>query len=126
MRLSFGQELRMVQKQGLAPRMIRSMEILQFPIMALPERMQQDIQANPVLDLQEEDPELPEESAEIENRNAPTEEERELVVDEKHDNHDDFERLLNMDEEWPDHFEERSRPSSTRVEEDGMRKHDAM
>ena len=31
-----------------------------------------------------------------------------------------------MDEEWPDHFEERSRPSSTRVEEEGARKHDAM
>ena len=31
-----------------------------------------------------------------------------------------------MDEEWPDHFEERSRPSATRVEEEGERKHDAM
>ncbi len=33
---------------------------------------------------------------------------------------------MKMDEEWPDHFEERSRPSSTRLEEEGARKHDAM
>ena len=35
MRMSFGQEMRMAQKQVLAPRMIQSMEILQLPIMAL-------------------------------------------------------------------------------------------
>jgi RNA polymerase sigma-54 factor len=49
-----------------------------------------------------------------------------LVVDDTKNHEEDFERLLNMDEEWPDHFEERSRPSSTRVEEEGARKHDAM
>jgi RNA polymerase sigma-54 factor len=126
MRLSFGQELRMVQKQVLAPRMIQSMEILQLPIMALQERIEQEIQENPVLDLAEEDLDLPEENVEAENPNAPAEEERELVVGETKNNEEDFERLLNMDEEWPDHFEERSRPSSTRVEEEGARKHDAM
>src|SRR6185295_6703484 len=125
MRLTFGQELRQVQKQVLAPRMIQSMEILQLPIMALQERIEQEIQENPVLDLTEDDIDSPDQSSDIENPNAPTEEERELVVDETK-NEDDFERLLNMDEEWPDHFEERSRPSSTRVEEEGARKHDAM
>ena len=33
---------------------------------------------------------------------------------------------MNMDEEWPDHFEERSRPSRTESEEAGERKLDAM
>ncbi len=126
MRLSFGQEMRLVQKQVLAPRMIQSMEILQLPIMALQERIEQEIQENPVLDLQEEDMDLPEEPVETVNPDAPTSEERELVVDETKNNEDDFERLLNMDEEWPDHFEERTRPSSTRLEEEGQRKHDAM
>lgn len=126
MRLSFGQEMRLVQKQVLAPRMIQSMEILQLPIMALQERIEQEIQENPVLDLQEEDLDLPEEPVEQVNPDAPTAEERELVVDETKNNEDDFERLLNMDEEWPDHFEERTRPSSTRLEEEGQRKHDAM
>jgi RNA polymerase sigma-54 factor len=126
MRLSFGQELRLVQKQVLAPRMIQSMEILQLPIMALQERIEQEIQENPVLDLVEEESDLPDEPVETENPNAPTEDERELVVDESKNNEDDFERLMKMDEEWPDHFEERSRPSSTRIEEEGARKHDAM
>jgi RNA polymerase sigma-54 factor len=116
----------LVQKQVLAPRMIQSMEILQLPIMALQERIEQEIQENPVLDLAEEDADLPEEPVEAENPNAPSEEERELVVNESKNNEEDFERLLNMDEQWPDHFEERSRPSSTRVEEEVARKHDAM
>ncbi|MEX0977667.1 MAG: RNA polymerase sigma-54 factor, partial [Pirellulales bacterium] len=106
--------------------MIQSMEILQLPIMALQERIEQEIQENPVLDLADEDADLPEEPREAENPNAPSEEERELVVADGKDNEADFERLLNMDEQFPDHFEERSRPSSTRVEEEGARKHDAM
>ncbi len=126
MRLSFGQEMRMVQKQILAPRMIQSMEILQLPILALQERIDQEMQENAALELQELDPDLPEEEAEQQNPDAPTVEERELVVDEKKNNEDDFERLLQLDEEWPDHFEERSRPSATRMEEEGERKHDAM
>lgn len=126
MRLSFGQDMRMAQKQVLAPRMIQSMEILQLPIMALQERIEQELVENPLLEVNEENADLPEEPVEVENPDAPSEEERELVVDENKDNEADFERLLNMDEEWPDHFEERSRPSSTRMEEDGARQHDAM
>ena len=131
MRLSLGQDLRLVQKQVLAPRMIQSMEILQLPILALEERIEQEMQENPVLELQEDDPDLPGEPADGSARmpeapDAPTEEERELVIDETHSNEDDFERLMKMDEEWPDHFEERSRPSRGELEEAGERKLDAM
>jgi len=41
MRLSLGQNMQMAQKQVLAPRMIQSMEILQLPIIALQERIEQ-------------------------------------------------------------------------------------
>jgi RNA polymerase sigma-54 factor len=128
MRLSLGQDLRMVQKQVLAPRMIQSMEILQLPILALEERIEQEMEENPVLELQEEDPDLPAEPEDElqEAPDAPTEEERELVIDETHNNEDDFERLMKLDEEWPDTFEERSRPSRNEVEEAGERKLDAM
>ena len=128
MRLSFGQELRMAQKQVLAPRMIQSMEILQLPILALEERIEQEMEENPVLELQEVDPDLPadETDAEYEAPDSPTDEERELVIDETTDNEADFERLLKLDEEWPDHFDEHTRPSRNRVEEEGQRKHDAM
>jgi len=126
MRLSFGQELRLVQKQVLAPRMIQSMEILQLPIMALQERIEQEMQENETLELVETDPDLPEEEAEASNPDAPSVGERELVVDESKHNADDFERLLTMDEEFPGTFEERSRPSSARIEEEGDRQHDTM
>ncbi len=126
MRLSLGQELRLVQKQVLAPRMIQSMEILQLPIMALEERIEQEVQENPVLEMQEEDPDLPTDQEDVEPPDAPTDEERELVIDEATNLERDFERLLKMDEQWPEHFEERVRPSRNRMDEDGERQHDAM
>lgn len=126
MRLSFGQELRQVQKQILAPRMIQSMEILQLPVMALEDYIMQELQENPTLEMVEADPDLPDEPYEREDSDAPTLDERELVVDDKHDNQDDFERLLNIDQDWPDAFEERTRPSSNRIAEDAERRHDAM
>jgi RNA polymerase sigma-54 factor len=126
MRLSLGQELRQVQKQVLAPRMIQSMEILQLPILALQERIDQEMEENPVLEIREEDPDLPAEQVDEESPDSPTDEERELVIDDTSSNEDDFERLLNMDEQWPDHFEEHTRPSRNRVEEESARKHDAM
>src|SRR6478752_4934990 len=45
--------VRMEMRQLLTPRMIQSMEILQLPLMALEERIEQEIQANPVLELRE-------------------------------------------------------------------------
>jgi RNA polymerase sigma-54 factor len=118
--------MKMVQQQKLAPRMIQSMEILQLPIMALEERIEQEIAENPCLERADTDPDLPDEEREQVNPDAPTAEEKELVVDETKNNEDDFERLLNLDEEWPDTFEERPRPSSTRLAEESDRKHDAM
>ena len=53
MRMSFGQEMRMAQKQVLAPRMIQSMEILQLPMMALEERIEQEIQNTETLEVEE-------------------------------------------------------------------------
>ena len=105
------------------------MEILQLSILALQERIEQEMEENPVLDILEDEPDASAGEAESENHqapDAPTEEERELVIDETHSNEQDFERLMKMDEEWPDHFEERSRPSRNRLEEEGERKHDAM
>ncbi len=129
MRLSLGQHLQLQQKQILAPRMIQSMEILQLPIMALQERIEQEMEENPVLEIKDEEADAEvslEAGADAESPDAPSEEERELVIDEAKNNEEDFERLLNMDEQWPDHFEERSHPSSNRVDEAGERKHDAM
>ena len=57
MQLSQSTSMRMDQRQLLTPRMIQSMEILQLPLMALEERIEQEIQNNPVLELREGEPE---------------------------------------------------------------------
>jgi RNA polymerase sigma-54 factor len=128
MRLSFGQELqqKLQQKLILAPRMIQSMEILQLPIMALQERIEQELQENAVLEVAERDPDLPDEPLPAENPDAPTVEEREIVVDETSDNADDFERLLDMSEEWSYQFDERPPVSKSRLEDEADRLHDVM
>jgi RNA polymerase sigma-54 factor len=51
--------MRMEQRMKLAPRMIQSMEILQLPLMALEERIEQELAANPVLERQESEFERP-------------------------------------------------------------------
>ncbi|HAY79379.1 MAG TPA: RNA polymerase sigma-54 factor [Planctomycetaceae bacterium] len=125
MRLSLSPQLTQTQTQKLAPRMIQSMEILQLPLLALQERIEQELNENPLLELQEQDPALPEETSERENPDAPAEAEKELVVDDA-DNTDDFERLLDLDREVPDYFDESPRMSSNRMEEVSDRKHDVM
>ena len=61
MRLSLGLEARQVQVQKLAPRMIQSMEILQLPVMALQEKIEQEMNENPLLEIQEQEPDSPDE-----------------------------------------------------------------
>jgi RNA polymerase sigma-54 factor len=94
--------------------------------MALQERIEQEMNENPLLEMQEKDPSLPDEQEERENPDAPESSEKELVVDEEHNNADDFERLLDLDRDVPDYFDERPRVSSTRIDEESDRKHDAM
>ncbi len=125
MRLSFGQQMQMAQKQVLAPRMIQSMEILQLPLIALQERIEQEMEDNPVLDQIEPTEEAPNREDQT-NPDAPTESERELVVSDDTNNEDDFERLLNMADNLPDDYEERSRPSRGQLEMESDRRHDAM
>ena len=96
--------VRMEQRQLLTPRMIQSMEILQLPLMALEERIEQELQNNPVLEIREGDGN--EASAEADpvitdsdDAGAPkesfSEEERPMVVKEN-DQAADFERLAKI------------------------------
>lgn len=126
MRLSFGLEARQMQVQKLAPRMIQSMEILQLPLQALQERIDQELVENPTLELQERDPTLPDEGEEHEDSDEKSLEDKPLVVDEAHNNADDFERLLNLDREMPEYFDETTRRSANRIEEDSDWAHDVM
>ncbi len=135
MRLDTSMSQRMEQKMILAPRMIQSMEILQLPVMALQERIEHELQENPVLELKEDNPdenaapveELDEGSGEPETDPAEgVNPEKELVIDDKGDNEQDFDRLVAINEDWADHFNEEHRSSSNRVDEEMDKKHDAM
>jgi RNA polymerase sigma-54 factor len=129
MQLNLSQHMKMSQQMKLAPRMIQSMEILQLPVMALNDRIEQELQDNVVLEKGPEE-EAEGEAVETATIEAPAEkavEERELVVDSEHSNEADFERLLEMSADWPeDNLAAGSRPSSNRIEEEGERKLDAM
>src|SRR5215207_774345 len=96
MQLTQSAHLRMEQRQLLTPRMIQSMEILQLPLMALEERIEQELQNNPVLELKE--PENNGETVHSEEEPADgnreySEEEQALVVKDDGDGAADFERL---------------------------------
>ena len=55
MRFDTSMQVRLEQRMKLAPRMIQSMEILQLPLMALEERIQQELVSNPVLEIRDGD-----------------------------------------------------------------------
>ncbi len=122
-----GLEARQLQVQKLAPRMIQSMEILQLPTLALQERIEQEMNENPLLEQQDIDPMAPDEANdELPSNDTRSEDEKELVVDNDHDNQDDFERLVNMDAELPSTFDDSFRRSAGGMQDDADRRHDLM
>ena len=106
MQLSQSMGVRMEQRQLLTPRMIQSMEILQLPLMALEERIEQELQNNPVLELREggqetagDGPDAIVESTVQEGRREDfSEAEKPMVVKENSDQAEDFERLAKISE----------------------------
>lgn len=127
----------------LAPRMIQSMEILQLPIMALKERIEQELSENPVLEepvAENDSPEAatPEFDGEpgfegeggvalLEPATTKAVEQQELVIDNDHNNQADFERLMEMQANWSeDDYTYSPRLSSNQMDDDGERRHDAM
>ena len=49
MRMDLSQNMRTEMRMKMAPRMIQSMEILQMPLLALQERIDQELNDNPLL-----------------------------------------------------------------------------
>src|SRR5437867_6286469 len=106
MQLSQSLGVRMEQKQLLTPRMIQSMEILQLPLMALEERIEQELQNNPVLEMREGSEEAPDTEPQITDNPSDrveefSEAERPMVVKENTDQAEDFDRLAKIS----DYFE---------------------
>ncbi len=135
MQLNTNMSTRQEMKLIIAPRMIQSMEILQLPVMALQERIEHELQENPVLELREpgdeeapgyeaaDEPPVAEPPAPAEEYADSNDPETELVID---GGEKDFDRLDSINEDWSDHFNEETRPSSNRIDEEMDKKHDAM
>src|SRR5580704_9421130 len=96
---SMGMRTEMRTMQVLTPRMIQSMEILQLPLQKLEERIEQELQNNPVLELSENEgePEVIADAADDRKVDS-TENEKALVVKEDGDGAADFDRLAKLSE----------------------------
>ena len=124
MKISFGQQLQQKQTQTLAPRMIQSMEILQMAQAELQDRIEKELAENMALEVAEGTTESASETTTT--KDEVDVDQKELVIDEAGNNSaDDFERLLNLDRDIPDHFDG-PKPSSNRIQEIGDRQHDMM
>lgn len=105
MRFDTSQQMKLGQQMKLAPRMIQSMEILQLPIAALEERIEQELENNVTLEAVEPGADgAEEERVERAEPEPQAERERELTVDEQ-DASSDFERLESMEESYSEAFE---------------------
>ncbi len=104
MKLEMSGQMRMEQHMKLAPHMIQSMEILQLPILALQERIEQEINSNPVLEMV--DPGNPEDAEVIEQPSEPNIEEKTLIVSTDNNKVSDFERLDNMGDEYKEYMDQ--------------------
>jgi len=97
MRLDISPQLRLDLRLKLAPQMIQSMEILQLPLLALQERIEQELVENPVLEARARTAESPEAPQEPEV--ARSEADVPARVEE------DFRNLDRMPDEWERYLE---------------------
>jgi len=119
MRLDTSQQMRTEMRLRMAPRMIQSMEILQLPIMALQERIEQELSENPVLVDLRESAAPAERDGEEAGTSTVTEPEVETEPNE-------FDSLIGLDENWSELYDEGPRRSRASLSEEGDRKQDAM
>lgn len=103
MKLEMRGQLRLEQKMKLAPHMIQSMEILQLPILALQERIEQELNGNPVLEIEE--PSNSEEQDSLKEQSTEDTEQRSLSVEGDSETEESFGRLDNLDEGYREQIE---------------------
>ncbi|MFB0554124.1 MAG: RNA polymerase factor sigma-54 [Phycisphaerae bacterium] len=115
MKLEMRGQMRMEQRMKLAPHMIQSMEILQLPILALQERIEQELNSNPVLEMVE--PGNPEDTDFAEQQPQEDINEKDLVVNTDTNKVGDFERLESLGDGFRDYMNEAG-PLRTRIYSD--------
>src|SRR5512137_2009946 len=99
MKLEMRGQMRLEQQMKLAPHMIQSMEILQLPLLALQERIEQELNSNPVLEADE--------SAGQEESAAETTPEQAEQTKPKAETPEDYKGDERLDDEVRDYIEQR-------------------
>ncbi len=126
MRMESSQQLRLEQRMKLTAQMIQSMEMLQLPLLVLQERIEQEIQANPVLEVRQSS-EQPVEVSSPEDSDQSDDSERDLVIKDDRSCQEDFERLDNMESQFdPDELPDYVPRGTRRSSDDRDRKQEAM
>ncbi len=123
MRLDTSQQMRTDMRMRMAPRMIQSMEILQLPLMALQERIDQEMIENPLLVDQDGDPDDAEPVASTEDY-AEQPGEAPEPTESADDSEADFGEFV--DDEWRDSYDTNHRVSRSAIDDEADRKHDAI
>jgi len=112
--MDISQSLRLEQRMKLSPRLIQSMEILQLPMMALQERIDQELASNPCLELPETTPE--DESEELQDEPVETVGNEGVEATVRSD--EGFERLVDFDERFAEDLDWSDRPYRPAVAEE--------
>ena len=109
MKMSMTPQMRLEQRMKLAPRMIQSMEILQLPLLALQEKIEAELNSNPVLEQAEEESGEDRQTSDGESPEGPeserTDEQEEFVVNDDADNVEDFRRLDSIGDDFDEYMD---------------------
>jgi RNA polymerase sigma-54 factor len=122
MKLNMTNQMRLEQQMKLAPRMIQSMEILQLPTLALLEKIEQELNSNPVLEIDE----PAGESKVQQDTETKTSEEKDLVVNQDDSKADDFERLSDFADHADDYLTGTEATRRSQYSDESDRKFEAM
>ena len=113
MRLDLSQHLRLQQRMKLSPRIIQAMEILQLPLLALQERIEEELASNPCLETRDS---AADGAAPAKQEDQPANAgEKDRVVKDDSDHLEDFERLADFGEEYAEDLDWTDRPSRRRA-----------
>jgi RNA polymerase sigma-54 factor len=123
MKFAQTQQLKLAQQMKLSPRILQAMEILQLPVLQLQERIEAELESNPVLELDDglAQSEMSDETWDESDGATETAGEQELVVDAQGDSQDDFERLDEFVDEYRqemDDYEPDPRPPAATVSDE--------
>ena len=126
MKLDMSHQMRLEQRMKLAPRMIQSMEILQLGTLALLEKIEQELNSNPVLEIAEPSETQGDAEPDVQQQTEAETSEKDLRVNSDKDKADGFERLNDFAERTDDYLHRTEVSRRTGDEDEPDRKLEAM